>query len=215
MRISILCSDQQHPVYPWIRNWRESHIEQHEIEVRSSTLELAGGDILFLISCHEYVDADVRAKYNVTLVIHASCLPEGRGWSPHIWQILEGRNELTVSLLECADKTDSGPIWRQVKIQLAGHELYDEINEKLFELELRLMDFAIDNFGTTSPKHQDSGQATYYRRRTPEDSRLDPDRPISEQFNLLRVADPERYPAYFDHLGYRYRIRLEKIGLAD
>ena len=48
------------------------------------------------------------------------------------------------------------------------------------------------------------------RRR---DSRLDPSRSIAEQFDLLRVADPQRFPAFFDLRGHRYLVRLKKLEL--
>ena len=72
---------------------------------------LAGGEILFLVSCNEIIGKDVRDRYMATLVIHASDLPKGRGWSPHIWQIIEGKKEIMVSLLEAEDAVDSGAIW--------------------------------------------------------------------------------------------------------
>ena len=48
-----------------------------------------------------------------------------------------------------------------------------------------------------------------------QDSRLDPHRPIADQFDLLRVADPDRFPAFFDLRGHRYLVRIEKAGAAD
>jgi len=62
---------------------------------------------------------------------------------------------------------------------------------------------------------QDERPPSYYRRRTPDDSRLDPSRSIAEQFDLLRVADPQRFPAFFDLRGHRYVVRIEKAGAAD
>ena len=40
------------------------------------------GDILFLISCSERIGDAYRQKYRHVLVLHASDLPKGRGWSP-------------------------------------------------------------------------------------------------------------------------------------
>ena len=34
-------------------------------------------------------------------------------------------------------------------------------------------------------------------KRTPADSEIDPGKSILEQFNLLRIVDSERYPAFF------------------
>jgi methionyl-tRNA formyltransferase len=115
-----------------------------------------------------------------------------------------------VTLLEVEDEIDSGAIWAQRTMQLSGHELFDEINQKLFAIELELMDFALTSFKTICPHQQEGGKATYYRRRCPDDSRLDPNKTIADQFDLLRVCDPNRYPAFFDYRGHRYRVILEK-----
>jgi len=212
MRIAILCSSKQHPVNPRLVSWAEKHRHAHEILLveRSRELPEEGGDLLFLISCQEIVGAEIRKRYRAALVIHASDLPRGRGWSPWVWQILEGRNEIVVTLLEAEDAVDSGAIWHQIPIHFEGHELYDEIHAKLFDAELALMDFALENFGRIEPVPQ-KGTPSYYRRRTPEDSRLDVNRSIAEQFDLLRVADPNRYAAFFDYRGHRYQVILKKV----
>ncbi|MDX9713882.1 MAG: formyltransferase family protein [Dissulfurispiraceae bacterium] len=213
MKISILCSSKEHPVYKTLVEWQKNHIHEHEIELIQLSHELSGGDILFLISCNELINKDIRDRYKATLVIHASNLPEGRGWSPHIWQIVMGKNTITVTLLEAEDKLDRGAIWSQRELTLEGHELYDEINNNLFTLEIELMDFAIANFYTIVPKPQSDKESTYFTKRTPNDSRIDPEKTILEQFDLLRVADPARFPAFFDLRGYRYLIKIEKTDV--
>jgi methionyl-tRNA formyltransferase len=55
----------------------------------------------------------------------------------------------------------------------------------------------------------DSG-ATYYPRRTPKDSEIDVFKTIAEQFDMIRVCDPNRFPAYFEFMGQRYILKLEK-----
>ena len=45
--------------------------------------------------------------------------------------------------------------------------------------------------------HEQNGQESFYPRRTPKDSELDERKSIAEQFNLLRVVDNEKYPAFF------------------
>jgi methionyl-tRNA formyltransferase len=214
MRISILCSDDKHPVYPWLEGWLKRQAA-HQVELVQQKDRLSGGEILILVSCHDFIDRETRAKYGVTLVIHASDLPRGRGWSPHIWQVLEGKNKIVVTLLEADDNIDSGAIWTQKLISLEGHELVDEINAALFDAEVALMDFAVENYGKITPRSQDGREATYYPRRIPQDSRIDPYRDLASQFDLLRVADPCRYPAFFDLRGKRYAIRIEKIGDAE
>lgn len=192
-------------------NWTQVRREQgHEIQLTHRRSDLVGGDLLLLISCNEIVAADIRADYSATLVVHASDLPRGRGWSPFVWQVLEGAHGITVTLLEAEDAVDSGRIWGQEHVVLEGHELSDEINQMLFLAETRLMDYAVDHFADVSPREQ-QGQPTYYRRRTPEDSRLDPAASLEAQFDLLRVADPDRFPCFVDLRGHRYKVVLEKM----
>lgn len=210
MKISILCSDPNHPISPWLERWALTHRDKHEVRLNRKKDELASGDILFLISCHEVISSQVRARYAATLVIHASDLPVGRGWSPHIWQIIEGKNRIPVTLLEAEDAIDSGPIWAQRHIQLDGHETFDEINAKLFDAEVELMDFAVAALNAIKPRKQDAREPSMYRKRTPEDSRIDPHKSIADQFDLLRVADPTRFPAFLEFRGHRYLISIVK-----
>ena len=210
MKISILCSNSQHPVLPYLTDWINTRANTHEIELVNEKRMLSGGDILFLISCHEIIDENIRSYYKNTLVVHASDLPKGRGWSPHVWQILGGGNEIIISLLEAEDEVDSGDIWLKKRIIVQKHEIVDEINKKIFETEIELMNFALDNFGGVTPVKQDNSKASYYPKRKPMDSKLDPDKTIGEQFDLLRISDPRRYPAYFDYRGYRYNLNIEK-----
>jgi methionyl-tRNA formyltransferase len=212
LKITIISTDSSHPIYSALESWSESRRRSHAITLLSSSKNITGdgGDILFLISCAEIVSEEVRARFQACLVIHASALPFGRGWSPLIWQIIEGRSTITVTLLEAINQIDTGKIWAQEELSFQGTELYDEINAVLFEVELKLMDYAILNFKKITPKSQSLNSPTWYPRRTPDDSRIDPSLSISSQFDLLRVADPERYPAFFDLRGQRYEITIRK-----
>lgn len=209
-RVTILCSDPGHPVMPWLADWAAAAPAGLQVEVAHDVAEAKGGDFLFLVSCSQIVTAEIRDGYRYALVIHASALPKGRGWSPHIWSILDGADHLSVTLLDAADPVDSGSIWHQLRLPLVGNELHDEINAALFAAEIQLLQWAIENCQKTLPVPQ-TGEPTYYRRRRPADSQIDVDMTLREAFDLIRVSDPTRYPAFFDHLGRRYKIMLEKI----
>ncbi|VXC38215.1 UDP-glucuronic acid dehydrogenase [Pseudomonas sp. 8Z] len=212
MKISLLCSDARHPVNAFLLRWMEANRTRATVELVRSKRELSGGDILFLISCSEIITADDRAAYSHSLVLHASDLPHGRGWSPHIWQILEGAEEIVLSLIEAEDRVDTGCIWKKIKIPIAKDMLWDEINHQLFVAEIELIDFAVSQWLAIVPTQQDEcGEVTYYPRRKPEDSRLDPRLSIESQFDQMRVCDPLRYPAFFELYGCKYKLTLEKI----
>jgi methionyl-tRNA formyltransferase len=115
-------------------------------------------------------------------------LPKGRGWSPHIWEILNGAEDVTVTLLEAEDMVDSGAIWKKVSVGVPKHALHNEINEILFRVEMDLMDFAVDKFPLAHPKAQDPCIVpSYYTRRTLADSAINPEKTLESQFDLIRV----------------------------
>ena len=212
MRVTLLCSNRKHPIMPYLHEWAGRGQESNSIEIIDSIRNASGGDILFLISCSEKIVQQDRDKYRKTLVLHASNLPEGRGWSPHVWDIIEGAEHLTLSLLEAEDAIDTGKIWKKLKIDTPKHMLWNEVNHALFRAEVELVEYAVQNLEKVNPQDQDlSISPTYRRKRTPEDSRLDPERSIAEQFNLIRICDPNRFPAYFDYFGQRYKLILEKV----
>lgn len=212
MKITILCSDASHPVSPFLHAWALRWRDLHEVVIVRRVEDLRGGEILFLVSCAQLIDATSRLRYQACLVLHASALPFGRGWSPHVWAILAGQTSLTVTLLEAEEKVDQGRIWSQLEVHVPLDALWQEINEIIFSAEIKLMDFAVEHFSTVSPRLQaDGSPASYYRRRTPDDSRIDPMSSIASQFDLLRVCDPNRFPAFFDLHGHRYILKLEKV----
>jgi len=212
LKISILCSDDEHPVNSALAIWINRNKVDNEILLAWTKNELKFGDILFLVSCNEIIDKCVRDKFKATLVLHASDLPEGRGWSPHIWKIIEGSSEIVVSLIEAEDAVDSGRIWRKNKINVPKHALWDEINALIFDAELDLMDFAIQEYFSVEPYEQSHIPPSYYPKRSPGDSRLDPSHSIESLFNQIRVCDPTRFPAKFELFGQDYKIILKKIG---
>jgi methionyl-tRNA formyltransferase len=213
MNLAILCTDPGHPVVPRLRRWQEEMAALgHGAALCFDKRELAGGDMLFLVSCSQIIGAAEREKFPTILVLHASDLPQGRGWSPQVWSVLNGEREITVCVLEAADPVDSGPVWIRSRLRLEGHELLPEINDKLFTAELALMTRVVENHRALAPTPQRGEPGPKLRRRTPADSRLDANKSIADQFDLLRIVDNDRYPAFFDHRGKRYLIRIEKAA---
>lgn len=212
MRITVLCTNANHPVNPYLEAWASRLHDHHKVDVARSPSELSKGDFLFLVSCSEIIYAHHRELYRHTLVLHASDLPKGRGWSPHVWSIVNGGESITLSLLEAEDKVDAGRLWLKREIPVSKTALWSEVNHQLFEAEIGLMTEAIECYGNIRPYVQDPAvEPTYYRKRTSLDSRIDPESNIADQFNLIRMCDPARYPAWFELHGQKYKLILEKV----
>ena len=166
--------------------------------------------IAIFLSCYGIASSEILKRNHRNLVIHASNLPEGRGWSPLTWQILEGQRSIPVCLLEAGDAVDSGKIIYKDYLEFEGHELINEMREALATLSCNLCLRFLDE--DLPPKGEEQqGKATYFSKRKSEDSQLDVNKTIAEQINLLRVVDNDRYPAFFKWQDHSYRIRIEKI----
>lgn len=169
------------------------------------------GGIAFYLSCMKLTPRAVLERSLLNVVIHASALPLGRGFSPVVWQVLEGRNEIPVTMIEAVEHADAGPILMRDSILLEGHELNPEIRgllgEKIVAMCTALLAMPEPPRGVAQ-----EGEPTSYARRSPADSRLDVDRSLADVFDLLRGVDNDVYPAFFDHRGHRYVLRIEKQG---
>lgn len=209
LRISLL-SDEDSWINPFLSGWvTELRKAGHAVEWIHSAQALVPGDIAFLLSYSRIVPPALLRLNAQNLVVHESDLPRGRGWSPLSWQVLEGADRIPVTLLEAAEGVDSGPIYSQATIQLRGNELVDELRAAQAAATLALCtEFISRHPFVLADAREQSGTPTYYPRRGPADSRLDPDKTLREQFQLLRIADFERYPAHFEIAGRRFSVRI-------
>lgn len=156
----------------------------------------------------------ILAQFRHNLVVHESDLPQGRGWSPLTWQILEGKKRVAVTLFEAAEKVDSGSIYAQDWLEFAGHELVDELRVAQAEITFALCRKFVSGYPEVLRcARTQTGPGSSYPRRKPSDSRIDPQRSLAEQFNLLRVADSDRYPVYFERDGHQYAVSLRKMDV--
>ena len=166
-------------------------------------------DITFFLSCEKYIGREIRDKSKHSIVIHASDLPKGKGMSPTTWQIIEKKNKIPVTLFEISDGFDEGDYYLKDSFELNGTELMDEWQNKLYEcIEKMAIDF-IKGVDKLKPIKQ-TGQASIYKRRTQVDSELDINKSIKSQFNLLRVVDNEKYPAFFKYKNCKYILKIYK-----
>lgn len=171
--------------------------------------EIINVDIVFYIGCIRISPPEILSRAKRNLVVHESDLPQGRGMSPLTWQIIEGKSEIPICLLEAANEIDAGPVIYRDSMHFEGHELIDELRYKQGQSTIDLCRRFLSQNKPASGTEQ-KGASSVYRRRTPLDSALDPEMTIAEQFDLLRTVDNTRYPAFFDLNGHRYRLQISK-----
>jgi methionyl-tRNA formyltransferase len=210
MKITLLCDNKKSWIIPFMDEIAEKLRQLgHKVSKIYDYKNITKSDLLFILSCENIIPEKYLKLNKYNLVIHESNLPEGKGWSPLTWQVLEGKDEIPITLFEAAEKVDSGEIYLQDTIQLVGTELNNELKHKQGEKTKELILKFVNKYPDIDGKKQ-SGNETFYPRRRPEDSELDPDKTIREQLNLLRVVDNERYPAFFEMNGEKYILKIYK-----
>ncbi|MEM6664251.1 MAG: methionyl-tRNA formyltransferase [Pseudomonadota bacterium] len=173
--------------------------------------EVSEGAVAFYLSCLKLSPPAVLARNRLNLVVHASDLPHGRGFSPLVWQVLEGENTIPLTMILAAHGPDTGDVVARDAIHFEGHELNGELRETMGRAIISICVKVLAEPLPPKPEPQ-RGESTWYRRRGPADSKLDPALPLVDQFNLLRTVDNDRYPAFFDHLGRRFVLTIEDSG---
>ena len=92
-----------------------------------------------------------------------------------------------------------------------GHELLDGLRSALAKTIIKLCNqFVIEYPKILHNACKQSGKESFYIRRKPEDSRIDVDKSLSEQFQLLRIVDNNEYPAFFELNDHKYILKIEK-----
>jgi methionyl-tRNA formyltransferase len=182
----------------------------HEVEYIFNKSQIKVSDICFLLSCSNIVEKKYLDLNKKNIVIHASDLPNGKGFSPLQWQILEGKNDIPLTLFEAVEGVDSGPYYLKDFIQCNGGELYNELREllgrKIIEMSLKF----VNEFENLKPIEQ-NGIETFFLRRRKKDDQIDPQKSIIELFNHFRIADNEKFPLFFELNGQTYNIKIEKV----
>ena len=169
------------------------------------------GEIAFFLGCTRLAGERLLKKHRRTLVVHESALPQGRGFAPVAWQVLEGALRIPFCLIEAVKEPDAGQIFLQDEIVLEGHELNEALRRKQGEATVDICWRYLQADQEPVPRAQLKIKAREYRRRTPADSRLDPQQTLADQFDLLRVVDNEQYPAFFHYRGHRYQLTIKQV----
>ena len=88
-----------------------------------------------------------------------------------------------MTLIEAAERVDSGVIYAQRWLEFQGHELVDALRAAQAAATLDLCRWFVDQYPECLAQARPQvGEEIFYPRRRPADSRLDPDQTIAEQF---------------------------------
>ncbi|MGM0440433.1 MAG: UDP-2,4-diacetamido-2,4,6-trideoxy-beta-L-altropyranose hydrolase [Chlamydiota bacterium] len=195
--------------YSYAIKLKQQLSDDFKVVLTDSHKKIKASTICFYLSYPKIVPEGYLGLASHNIVVHASDLPQGKGWSPWVWEIEYGNDNLVLSLFEVVPALDAGPIYFKKQLTLDGTELLPEIREKLGKQIIDMCLQYAHHYDELIATEQ-IGESSYYSRRKPEHNQLELSKSLADQFNKLRVADNQCYPAYFNFLGHRYILTVEK-----
>ena len=174
------------------RSWFNSYLRElkfdllmsgHSVSHVNEEGYLSSADFCFYLSFSKVVSKDTLNLFGHNIVAHSSDLPQGKGWSPLTWQILEGKNEIPTVLFEASEKVDSGRIYLKQNLKFEGHELIDEMRSAQGTIIVSMVKSFIEGYPESLVNElAQSTEASYYAKRHPVDSKIDPDSSLRQVF---------------------------------
>lgn len=150
------------------------------------------------------IPESIYNKYEVIL-FHMTDLPFGRGGSPLQNLIKLGYNKTKVSSIRVTDGIDEGPIYLKRSLSLEGtaEQIFNRTSSIITNMIIKI------NENKLVPKPQ-SGKPIYFKRRTPDQSRISDINSIKEIYDHIRMLDCEGYPKAFLEFE-KYRFEFENV----
>lgn len=210
MKITILVDDEKSWFIPYAKILKKQlEDRQNHVSLIHNARSADGGDICFLLSCSKIVTTNFLEKYRHNIVVHASDLPAGKGFTPLKWQIIEGKDDIVLTLFEAAEAVDAGPYYMKEMLHFDGTELLKELQQIMADKIIEMcLEYVVNP--EKYPAKQQQGEESFYPRFTKSDDMIDIDKSIKEQFNHFRVADNEKFPLWFEYKGKKYILSIKE-----
>ena len=210
IKISFLLDKKNDWIKKYLNTFLNKKNKNYSCKIVNNYKKVKKQNIVFILNYTKILPKSFLIKNSLNLVVHASDLPKGKGFAPIQWQILESKNKIPICLIEADKKFDSGAIIEKKYFYLKGDELNSEIRDIQAKETIKIISKFLKKFPKFTRKSQ-KGKSTFYKRRYAKDSKLNINDTLKESFNLLRIADNDKYPAYFQYKRKKYVIKIFKV----
>jgi methionyl-tRNA formyltransferase len=151
-----------------------------------------------------------------TLNVHDSLLPAYAGFSPLIWALINGEKEVGVTAHMMDADLDAGDIVLQRAVPVGPADTTTDLFHKTVDLIGPITVDALDLIasGKADRVKQDRAKASFFHKRSIEDSLIDWTWPAEDIERLVR-AQSDPYPnAFTFHRGTRIRVIKASVSKA-
>lgn len=145
---------------------------------------------------------------------HPAALPHNRGRHPLIWALALGLTETASTFFVMDDGADSGPILNQRRLPILPEDDAGSLYANMTQTALAQLDEMVPALaaGIAKPVPQDHSRANVWRKRGPDDGRIDWRMGAASIHNLVRALAKPYVGAHCDGHGKVVRIWKTEIG---
>jgi methionyl-tRNA formyltransferase len=164
-------------------------------------------DLVFPLAYTKILSENFLNNNKLTLIVHASRLPKDKGFAPVQNQVLRNKKKIFISLIKAAKNVDAGHLFLRDHFILKGYELFEEIRYLQAMACLKIISKFLNRFPKVKCVPQ-VGKSNFNKKRVYSDSKLNINKSIKTQFNLLRICDNYLWPAYFIYKKNKYTLKI-------
>lgn len=151
---------------------------------------LAGHELFVVMAYGEILRRPVLALPRACINLHASLLPRWRGASPLQAAIRAGDAETGVCVMEMAPALDAGPVYLSERIPLDAASTLPWLHDRVAAVAADALGRFLDAWPDVRAVPQDDAAATFCRKLTSEDGRIDWTQPAVEIERMVRAYTP-------------------------
>ncbi|MGW2348905.1 methionyl-tRNA formyltransferase [Actinacidiphila glaucinigra] len=181
------------------------------------TIKAAAPDIIVANNWRTWLPPEIfDLPPHGTLNVHDSLLPAYAGFSPIIWALVNGEERVGVTAHRMDGELDAGDILLQRSVPVGPGDTATDLFHRTCDLIAPLVRESLDLIasGHAAWTPQDRSRASFFHKRSVEDSRIDWTWPAEDLERLVR-AQSDPYPnAFTYHRGERIRIVSAAVSQA-
>ncbi len=164
------------------------------LKIENLKLKIPDADVGVVAAYGKIIPAEIinLPRYGI-LNIHPSLLPKYRGPTPIQTTILNGEKETGVTIIKIDEEVDHGPILESRKWKIESRTKFEELSDALAKLGAELLIKILPDYlaGKITPQPQDHSQATFTKKFTREDAKINWDKTAEEIDCQIRALNPE------------------------
>ena len=126
-------------------------------------------------------------------------LPKGRGRSPVNWSIIEGKDRFILHAFLMTPGVDDGDILEHEIFDITQWDTCKTVYYKISIVQKQILERLIPKLLSNNfERHSQTGEPTFYPKRTPDDGLIDWSKPMIEIHNFVRALT-RPYPGAFTY----------------